>query len=298
MEASDLTLVRKKRSLSHRNGCIALIRIRYARFGLVASLPFYLIRYFAPAINPRRRQYFFAPKLWFYRVSRRHEEWNSAKKVVSTYLSLPLSTLLNRDGRDLPNVFKTGTASYIADNIMFLVRVLRYFVQYSINQITWRSNDLCLSILLATCCCKLRRLGKQMAWPRGRPIQIAHIPYARENRVMTRILMPAFINANGNDLKWSRSRFKSRCQCQVHCKWYNLSLLFHYLSEFGSQPGEWSAFIVKRPGEMKYEVSHKYRGYENCFCIITHTTWDLLKINKEKQEGRTKEAIFKASLDA
>lgn len=55
-EALSLSL-----SLSHHNGCIALIRIRADTIRSLRScsplalLPFHLIRYFAPAINPRRR---------------------------------------------------------------------------------------------------------------------------------------------------------------------------------------------------------------------------------------------------
>lgn len=118
--------------------------------------------------------------------------------------------------------------SYIADNAL-VGRVLRYSAWYLINQIT-RSNGLCrgltfLQPVAANC----------VGWGNRRLIQIVHISHANaRKRAMTQILTPAFINANGNDLKWSRSRFKRRCQCQVYCQWYNLSLLFYYLSEFGS----------------------------------------------------------------
>lgn len=97
-------------------------------------------------------------------------------------------------------------------------------------------------------------IGNQVA-------HMAHISHARK-RAMTRILTLAFINANGNDLKWSRSRFNRRCQCQVYCQWHNLSLLFRYLSEFGSQPGD-EVLSFEHLGEIKYEVFYKYRG-ERC----------------------------------
>lgn len=136
------------------------------------------------------------------------------------------------------------------------VCALRYFAWYSTNQITWRSNHLCRHSSLQPVAANCVDRGNRCSGT-ARPNSAYH--NARK-RAMTRILTPAFISANGNDLKRSLdldlsvvANVKSIAS-GIICLYY-----FTTWANLVASQARWSAFITEHPGAIKCEVLYKYR---------------------------------------
>lgn len=88
------------------------------------------------------------------RVNRRHERMKlEGEKAVCTYLSIPLSMLLNRDRRGSPNVLE-GTWSHVISPTMLSLDVCFGILCLAFDKSNRAVIALCRCILLATCCCE------------------------------------------------------------------------------------------------------------------------------------------------